>query len=112
MVEEAARDLLAAGAAYTSAQLVSQVAANRARDASSPEATLRGPADSEQGLRDCLLALGAGADAVAWSDRGTLDGRPAVVAVVDAPGGQTVYAVSPDCDAGHAVALASPLPAR
>jgi hypothetical protein len=108
----ASKDALAAATAYTTAQLVTQVAAKRARDASNQDARQRGPADTEQGLRDCLLALGTGADSVAWSDRGTLDGRPAVVAVVDAPGGQTVYAVAPDCDAGHAVALAGPLPAR
>lgn len=110
---------LATGTAYTTAALAQQVkAALQAKDAKDPGAdqsaasSVRGPADTDQGLRDCLLALGVGADSVVWVDRGTLDGAPAVVAVVEAPGGRTAYAVAPGCDAGHAVALAGPLPVR
>ncbi|NNM48052.1 hypothetical protein [Knoellia koreensis] len=104
------------GTAYTTAGLARQVtAALQAKDAKGSGAdqsasSVRGPADTDQGLRDCLLALGVGADTVVWVDRGTLDGAPAVVAVVEAPGGRTAYAVAPGCDAGHAVALAGPLP--
>jgi hypothetical protein len=110
---------LATGTAYTTAGLAQQVkTALQAKDAKDPGAdqsaasSVRGPADTDQGLRDCLLALGVGADTVVWVDRGTLDGAPAVVAVVEAPGGRTAYAVAPGCDAGHAVALAGPLPVR
>jgi len=42
-------------------------------------------------------------------DLGTLDGRPAVVAVVSSDTGQTGYAVSPACDATHPLLLAGPL---
>lgn len=102
----------ASGTAYTAAGLATQ-----ARDtltahdsaAQAPKAQ-RGVADTATGLRACLTAIGVEAWMPVRGDASTLDGAPAVIAVVSSDTGQTVYAVSPACDAAHPTVLAGPLP--
>lgn len=106
--------LRASGTAYTSEQLASQASSARStmKDVAKPPRAMdqRGPADTSAGLRACLSGLGVPSDTVVWGDRGTFDGAPAIVAIVFAPAGQSVYAVGVDCDAGKPVALAGPVP--
>jgi hypothetical protein len=105
----------ASGTAYTTALLATQASTRltTAQDsaASAPKALGRlTAADSEAGLRACLTAVGVAAWLPLHGDVGTLDGEPAVVALVGSGPGQTVYAVSPDCDATHPAVLAGPVP--
>jgi len=101
--------LAATGTAYTSAGLATQAvtlgttfeASSAAKDSTVP--------DGEAGLRSCLTALGVEAWLPIRGDVATLDGAPAVIALVDRGPTQTVYAVSPDCDAQHPTMLAGPL---
>jgi len=101
--------LAATGTAYTSAGLATQAvtlgttfeASSAAKDSTVP--------DGEAGLRACLTALGVEAWLPIRGDVATLDGAPAVIALVDRGPTQTVYAVSPDCDAQHPTMLAGPL---
>lgn len=103
--------LAASGTAYTAAALATQAAAVHytARDSAAAPKASRGPADSETGLRACLTAIGVQAWMPVAADVATLDGAPAVVAVVSNDTGRTVYAVSPACDAAHPLVLAGPL---
>ena len=102
----------ASGTSYTSAGLTTQVRSVLDRHAlygaSKSSAATRG-ATSEQGLRDCLTALGVASWMPVAGDVGSYDGRPAVVAVVSSDTGQSVYAVAPECDASHPALLAGPL---
>jgi hypothetical protein len=68
-----------------------------------------GVADTDTGLRACLTALGVETWMPVHGDLATLDGAPAVVALVSSDTGQRVYAVSPACDAAHPTVLAGPL---
>ena len=71
--------------------------------------SMRGAADTDTGLRACLSAIGVEAWMPVRGDLATLDGAPAVIALVSSDTGQTVYAVSPSCDAAHPGVLAGPL---
>lgn len=104
--------MVASGTAYTSAELATQASLTMrgSKRASAMDHAVRGPADGASGLRACLAALGAPSDGTVWADRGTVDGKPAVVAVVRTNGGTTVYAVEPGCDGQHPAALAGPVP--
>jgi hypothetical protein len=101
--------LVASGTAYTTSGLATQAAtlgttfetSSAAKDATVP--------DGEAGLRACLTALGVRDWLPVRGDVATLDGSPAVIALVDGGSTQTVYAVSPDCDAEHPSVLAGPL---
>jgi hypothetical protein len=104
----------ASGTAYTTAALATQARARLSTALDSAASAAKplgaGAADTESGLRACLTALGVQAWVPVHGDVATLDGAPAVVALVGAGTGQTVYAVSPDCDASHPSVLAGPLP--
>jgi hypothetical protein len=101
--------LVASGTAYTSAGLATQAAtlgstfdvSSAAKDATVP--------DGEAGLRACLTALGVRDWAPVRGDVATLDGIPAVIALVEGGTTTTVYAVSPGCDAQHPSLLAGPM---
>ena len=69
-----------------------------------------GAAETDTGLRACLTAVGVEAWMPVWGDVASLDGRPAVVAVVTGDTGRLVFAVSPACDAAHPDVLAGPFP--
>ncbi len=101
----------ASGTAYTVAALATQVRTTltTAQDAGAAPQTHRGVADTDDGLRACLTALGVQAWMPVRGDIATLDGAPAVIALVSSDTGQTVYAVSPACDATHPAVLAGPL---
>ena len=102
--------LAATGTAYTTAGLATQAAAlgttfeasSAAQDAAVPYGVA--------GLRGCLTALGVQDGVTVRGDVATLDGAPAVIALVDRSGTESVYAVAPDCDAQHPRLLAGPLP--
>ena len=97
------------GTAYTSSGLATQAATLVTTfDASSAAKDQHG-ADGEAGLRGCLTALGVPAFLPVRGDVATLDGAPAVIALVDQGSTQTVYAVAPDCDAQHPSVLAGPV---
>jgi hypothetical protein len=104
--------LVASGTAYRAAALAAQARTRltTAQDgaASAPKAR-RGAADTDTGLRACLTAIGVPAWMPVRGDLATLDGAPAVIALVSSDTGQTVYAVSPTCDAAHPGVLAGPL---
>jgi hypothetical protein len=104
--------LRASGTAYTAASLATQARAMllTAQDGAvtAPKAQ-RGAADTDTGLRACLSAIGVEAWTPVRGDVATLDGAPAVIALVSSDTGQTVYAVSPSCDAAHPGVLAGPL---
>jgi hypothetical protein len=101
--------LAATGTAYTSDGLATQAAAlattfersSAAKDAARP--------DGEAGLRACLTALGVPDWLPVRGDVATLDGAPAVIALVDRGSTSSVYAVPPGCDAQHPSLLAGPL---
>lgn len=103
--------LVTSGTAYTAAALASQARAvpYSAKDSVAAPKASRGAAESETGLRACLTAIGVQPWMPVRGDLATLDGAPAVVAVVSSDTGQTVYAVSPACDATHPVVLAGPI---
>ncbi|MEO6412340.1 MAG: hypothetical protein ABIO48_07100 [Pedococcus sp.] len=105
----------ASGTAYTAASLATQARAMllTAQDGAvtAPKA-MRGAADTDTGLRACLSAIGVEAWMPVRGDLATLDGAPAVIALVTSDTGQTVYAVSPSCDAAHPGVLAGPLRLR
>jgi hypothetical protein len=105
--------MAATGTAYTRSSLVTQAdrvqgTALDARDHASKGTGAA--AESEAGLRACLTAVGVEAWMPVWGDVASLDGRPAVVAVVTGDTGRLVYAVAPACDATHPDVLAGPLP--
>ena len=106
----------ASGTAYTTPGLATQARTRFATAldsaASAPKALRAGAADTEAGLRACLTAVGVQAWMPVQGDLATLDGAPAVIALVSDDTGQTVYAVSPDCDATHPAVLAGPVPVR
>jgi hypothetical protein len=108
--------LVASGAAYTSAGLATQArstidAAQGAKDTEGAPMPHRaaGVADTGTGLRACLTAVGVQPWMPVRADSATLDGAPAVIAVVSSDTDQIVYAVSPACDAAHPTVLAGPL---
>jgi hypothetical protein len=103
--------LVSSSTAYTAAALATQARrlTYTAQDSAVVPKASRGAADSESGLRACLTAIGVQAWMPVRGDLGTLDGTPAVIAVVSSDTGQTVYAVSPACDATHPLVLAGPL---
>lgn len=103
--------LAASGTAYTAAALATQARSvpHSAGDSAAAPKASRGAADTESGLRACLTAIGVQAWMPVRGDLATLDGAPAVVAVVSSDTGQTVYAVSPACDATHPLVLAGPV---
>lgn len=102
--------LATSGTAYTSSALTTQARTVLDGDdaLSAPRKDTATP--TEATLRDCLTALGVAGWMSVTGDLGTLDGRPAVVAVVSSDTGQSVYAVSPDCDATHPAVMAGPVP--
>jgi hypothetical protein len=101
--------LTATGTAYTASGLATQattmVTAFPASSAAKDQTTV----DGEAGLRACLTALGVQSFLPVRGDVATLDGAPAVIALVDRGSTKTVYAVAPDCDAQHPSVLAGPL---
>lgn len=100
--------LAATGTAYTTSGLATQAAAlGTVADTSS--AAKDAGADGEAGLRACLTALGIQDWLPVQGDVATLDGAPAVIALVDRGSTRTVYAVAPDCDAQHPDLLAGPV---
>jgi hypothetical protein len=101
--------LAATGTAYTSAGLATQAATLVTTFKASSAAKDTNGVDGEAGLRACLSALGVPSFLPVRGDVATLDGAPAVIAVVDQGSAQTVYAVAPDCDAPHPTVLAGPL---
>ncbi len=105
----------ASGTAYTATALATQASTvlTTAQDGTgtAPKAQ-RGAADTDTGLRACLSAIGVAAWMPVRADLATLDGAPAVIALVSSDTGQTVYAVSPSCDAKHPGLLAGPLRVR
>jgi hypothetical protein len=107
--------LEASGTAYTATALATQAGSKltTAQDGAvaAPKAR-RGAAETPTGLRACLSAIGVEAWMPVRGDLATLDGAPAVIALVSSDTGQTVYAVSPTCDARHPGVLAGPLRAR
>ena len=103
--------LTASGTAYTTATLANRaVRLTSAQDSAAAPKALRGAADTDTGLRACLTAVGVEAWMPVRGDLATFDGSPAVIALVSSDTGQTVYAVSPSCDATHPLVLAGPLP--
>jgi hypothetical protein len=108
---EGAVSMRGTGTAYRTAGLATQ-AVDQGDQAAAHAGQDRalGPADSAGGLRSCLTALGVAAWAPVVADRATLDGRPAVIAVVHGDHGVTVYAVEPGCDGTHPLRLAGPVP--
>lgn len=104
--------LASSGTAYTAAGLATQARApvyGTLDSSAAPKASGAAAAESALGLRACLTALGVKTWLGVRGDIGTLDGAPAVVAVVTGATGRTVYAVSPACDATHPLVLAGPL---
>ena len=101
----------ASGTAYTAAALARQARTTltTAQDSAGAPKAYRGAADTDSGLRACLTAIGVQAWMPVRGDVATLDGVPAVIALVSSDTGQTVYAVSPACDATHPTVLAGPL---
>ena len=100
--------LAATGTAYTTSGLATQAAALGALTDPSSAAKDQ-TVDGEAGLRACLTALGVQDWVPVRGDVATLDGAPAVIAVVNRGTTRAVYAVSPDCDAQHPRLLAGPL---
>lgn len=102
----------ASGTAYTATALATQAGSKltTAQDGAmaAPKAR-RGVAESPTGLRACLSAIGVAAWMPVRGDLATLDGEPAVIALVSSDTGQTVYAVAPGCSAAHPGVLAGPL---
>ncbi|TPG17104.1 hypothetical protein EAH86_10040 [Pedococcus bigeumensis] len=107
--------LEASGTAYTAAALATQAGSKltTAQDGAvaAPKAR-RGAAETPNGLRACLSAIGVEAWMPVRGDLATLDGAPAVIALVSSDTGQTVYAVAPTCDAVHPGVLAGPVRVR
>ncbi|MEO5744132.1 MAG: hypothetical protein ABIQ53_06010 [Terracoccus sp.] len=104
--------LEASGTAYTAVALATQASSKltTAQDGAMAASKARpGAAETPTGLRACLSALGVEAWMPVRGDLATLDGAPAVIALVSSDTGQTVYAVSPTCDAAHPGVLAGPL---
>lgn len=108
--------LVSSGAAYTTAGLATQArstiaARGAAKDTDGAPLPHRaaGVADTGIGLRACLTAVGVQPWMPVHADSATLDGAPAVIAVVSSDTDQTVYAVPPTCDAAHPTVLAGPL---
>ena len=102
--------LASTGTAYTTSGLATQaVALVTTYDASSAAKDLNG-VDGEAGLRACLTALGVQSWLPVRGDVATLDGAPAVIAVVEQGTAKAVYAVRRDCDAEHPSLLAGPVP--
>ncbi|NYG06943.1 hypothetical protein BJ986_001430 [Phycicoccus badiiscoriae] len=100
------------GTAYTAARLATQARTavhGVLESGAAPKANGAAAAQSALGLRACLTALGVKAWMAVRGDIATLDGAPAVVAVVTSGTRRTVYAVSPACDATHPLVLAGPL---
>ena len=103
-------ELASTGTAYTTSGLATQAVALVTTFGSDSSAAkdLNG-VDSQAGLRACLSALGVQSWLPVRGDVATLDGAPAVIAVVDGGTTHTVYALRPDCDAGHPGLLAGPV---
>ncbi|WP_344136856.1 hypothetical protein [Pedococcus bigeumensis] len=101
--------LAATGTAYTTAGLATQAAALGTTFEASSAAKDTTVPSGEAGLRSCLTALGVQDGLRVRGDVATLDGVPAVIALVDRGGTESVYAVAPDCDAQHPRLLAGPL---
>lgn len=102
----------ASGTAYTAASLATQARAmliTASDGAVTAPKSQRGAADTDTGLRACLSAIGVEAWMPVRGDLATLDGAPAVIALVSSDTEQTVYAVSPSCDAAHPGVLVGPL---
>jgi hypothetical protein len=101
----------ASGTAYTTAALATEAATRltTAQDSVAAPKAPRGAAETDTGLRACLTAVGVEAWMPVRGDVATLDGAPAVIALVSSDTGLTVYAVSPECDATHRAVLAGPL---
>ena len=101
--------LAATGTAYTTSGLATQAITLSTTYAASSAAKDGAVPDGEAGLRACLTALGVQDWLPVRGDVATLDGAPAVIAIVDRGSTKTVYAVPPDCDAQHPSLLAGPL---
>lgn len=101
--------LAATGTAYTTSGLATQAVALGTLGDPSSAAKDQNVVDGEAGLRACLTALGVQEWMPVRGDVATLDGAPAVIALVNRGTTQAVYAVSPDCDAQHPDVLAGPL---
>ena len=101
--------LLATGTAYTTSGLATQAVALGTLVDTSSAAKDQYATDGEAGLRACLTALGVQDWVPVRGDVATLDGAPAVIALVNRGATKAVYAVSPDCDAQHPSVLAGPL---
>ncbi len=104
--------LVASGTAYTSTDLGKQAGERLPAALQDSAKAEEARPDSGAGLRACLTALGIPSSTPIRADVATLDGAPAVIAVVQADTGQTVYAVAPECDATHPRVLAGPVPVR
>lgn len=102
--------LAATGTAYTRAGLATQAAALGTTFEASSAAKDAVVPDGEAGLRACLTALGVPDGVQVRGDVATLDGAPAVIALVGGGSSQRVYAVSADCTGEHPTLLAGPLP--
>lgn len=101
--------LAATGTAYTTAGLATQAATLGTTFEASSAAKDGAVPNGEAGLRGCLTALGVPDGLPVRGDVATLDGVPAVIALVDRGSTEAVYAVAPDCDAQHPTLLAGPL---
>lgn len=101
--------LAATGTAYTTDGLATQATTLATTYAASSAAKDTAVRDGEAGLRACLTALGVQDWLPVRGDIATLDGAPAVIALVERGSTRTVYAVSPGCDAQHPILLAGPL---
>lgn len=101
--------LAATGTAYTTAGLATQAATLGTTFEASSAAKDYAVPYGEAGLRGCLTALGVKDGLPVRGDVATLDGVPAVIALVDRGSTESVYAVAPDCDAQHPRLLAGPL---
>jgi hypothetical protein len=100
---------------YTEAGFVSQAEALR-RSAAAPvqtpplESSGIGPAGTEPGLRECLIALGAGSAQVVRADVALYEGRPAVIIVAVTNGLPRAYAVGRQCSRADAAVLRPGVP--
>ena len=102
--------LVASGTAYTSTDLGVQAGQRLPAALQDSAKAEEARPDTGAGLRACLTALGIPSSTPIRADVATLDGSPAVIAVVQSDTGQTVYAVAPECDATHPRVLAGPVP--
>jgi hypothetical protein len=101
--------LAATGTAYTTAGLATQAQTLGTTFAASSAAKDHAVPHGAAGLRACLTALGVPPGLPVRGDVATLDGSAAVIALVDRGSTESVYAVSPGCDAQHPTLLAGPL---